>query len=261
VRGGRRGSRAGRLAAGDRRSASRPARPSNYETLLGTELRWSLRGRLSAVTRRSHEERLLRALEQASGPDRPTCFPVHIWRWRYELILLAGLAVACAVVVHALGLIPGIVVLSALLGIVSPPWPGWLRGVAWHVVTPHRIRAGLSAAGVHNRRGIYPQVRMVASEEYGERVVLWCPAGTTAEDIYSARAILRTACWAADVRVRCDVQRSHIVTLYVIRRGESISRVHRDDPDFITPWPLDADGTEGYPDPVRRSPDLMSGRR
>jgi hypothetical protein len=206
------------------------------------------------VTRRSREERLLQALDRAIAPDWRTHLPVHIWRWRYELILAAGLAVICAVVVNALGLPLGIIAVSAMLGAFSPPWPAWLTGMAWHVITPHRIRVGLAQAGVHNRKGIHPQVRMITSEEFGERVVLWCPAGTSAEDVYRASAILRTACWAADVRVRCDVQFSHIVTVYVIRRGDGSSRVHGSDPDSVMPWPSDSTGTG-------RHQDLMSGRR
>jgi hypothetical protein len=55
------------------------------------------------------------------------------------------------------------------------------------------------------------------SEPFGERVRLWCPAGTSAEDLRSARPILRAACWAADVRITQDDSRAHIVTVDVIR--------------------------------------------
>ncbi len=60
----------------------------------------------------------------------------------------------------------------------------------------------------------------VTSEPFGERLLLRCPAGTSAEDIYAERDALRAACWAADVLVARDEQRSHLVTVDVIRRSD-----------------------------------------
>jgi hypothetical protein len=180
-------------------------------------------------------------VDRMTAPGRRANLPVYIWRWRYEIIVAAGLAVVGTVVLRTLGLTLGTLVVSAMLGILSPPWPGWLTALAWHVITPHRVRAGLGRARIHNRKGWHPLVVRVTCEEFGERVVLWCPAGTTAEDVYCARAILRDACWATDVRVTCDVLRSHVVTVDVIRRGDGTGR--------------------RYPDLVDRYPDAMSGQR
>jgi hypothetical protein len=58
----------------------------------------------------------------------------------------------------------------------------------------------------------------VTRKPFGERARLWCPAGISAEDLHSARDILRAACWAADVRVMQDNLCAHIVTVDVIRR-------------------------------------------
>lgn len=172
-------------------------------------------------------------LDRMITPGRRGSLPLHIWRWRHEITVAAGLAIVCTVVLRTLGLTFGTLVMSALLGVLSPPWPGWLARLAWPVITAHRVRTGLARARVHNRNGWHPVISRVTSEEFGERVVLWCPAGTTAEDVYCARAILRDACWATDVRVTCDVLRSHIVTVDVIRGGDDTGRrypnlVHRD---------------------------------
>jgi hypothetical protein len=168
-------------------------------------------------------------LDRVIAPGRSANPPLHIWRWRYEIMVAAGLAVVCTVVLRALGLTLGTLVVSAMFGLLSPPWPGWLTALAWHVITPHRVRAGLSRARVHNRKGWHPVVTRVTCAEFGERVELWCPAGTTAEDVYSARTVLRDACWATDVRVTCDALRSHVVTVDVIRRGDGIGRRHPPD--------------------------------
>jgi hypothetical protein len=49
-------------------------------------------------------------------------------------------------------------------------------------------------------------------------VWLWCRAGITGADLAAARDILRSACWASDIRVVVNDRRSHIVVLEVIRR-------------------------------------------
>jgi hypothetical protein len=223
------------------------------------------------VTRRSWDERLLWALNKATAPDRRAYLPIHIWRWRYELILATGLGIVATIVLRSLGLAWGIVVLSGLLGVCSPPWPRWLRCWGWHVITPHRVRVGLTRARVHNRRGWHPLVIRITCEDFGERVLLWCPAGTSAEQIYSARSVLRAACWAGDVQVSCDPLRTHVVTVDVIRRGNDASLVNRGRQDHIAEWPLDAHPADPYApypytadrdqDPAARRPDLMSGRR
>ena len=54
--------------------------------------------------------------------------------------------------------------------------------------------------------------------EFGKRVWLWLRAGITTGDLEAARDVLRSACWASDVRVVVNDRRSHIVVLEVIRR-------------------------------------------
>jgi hypothetical protein len=72
---------------------------------------------------------------------------------------------------------------------------------------------------------------------FGERVWLWCRAGITPADLEAARDILRSACWASDVRVVVNDRRSHIVVLEVIRRHPPESRA-----DGASGWPyLDRD--------------------
>jgi hypothetical protein len=56
------------------------------------------------------------------------------------------------------------------------------------------------------------------------------PAGTSAEDLQSARALLRAACWAADVRIIPGQPHSHLVTIDVIRRGPAGAGSHRAGP-------------------------------
>jgi len=176
------------------------------------------------VTRRNRrrEEELLGDLERAITPHKRAPLPVVIWRWRYELVLITALALIVTIFVHTLGVALTIIAASAAIGMLSPPWSERMTALAWHLVTPHLLRTGMAQARIHNRNGRQPFIVRVTREPFGERIRLWCPAGTSAEDISSVRATLRAACWAADVRIWRDEQHSQIVTVDVIRRREAL---------------------------------------
>lgn len=168
--------------------------------------------------RRRDSDQLLGDLERAIAPSKRPSLPVIIWRWRYEIALVAALALISTVFIHTLGVAVTIIAASAALGALSPPWPQRLAAFAWHLVTPHLLRSGLAQARIHNRKGSQPFVVRVTRKPFGQRIRLWCPAGTCAEDIIDARATLRAACWAAEIRVWRDEQHSQLVTVDVIRR-------------------------------------------
>jgi hypothetical protein len=125
--------------------------------------------------------------------------------------------VAVAALLRALGTEWGIITSSALAGLLGPPWPGQVTGRAWQVITPHRLRAGFGQARLWNNRGRLPAITRTTRTSFGERVRVWCPAGLSAEDLRAARAVLRAACWAADVRVSRDELHAQVVTVDVIR--------------------------------------------
>jgi hypothetical protein len=186
---------------------------------------------------RRREEEVLDALERAVTPRRRTLLPAHIWAWRKELALAAGIAVLFVAVVHTSSLVWAVAGLSAAVGALSPPWSERLKAFGWRLITPHRLRAGLYHARIENRSGRRPMIVRVTSEPFGERLLLRCPAGTSAEDIYAERDALRAACWAAEVRVARDEQRSHLVTVDVIRRPDGIERSDGDQDRIPCLWP------------------------
>ncbi|HUZ38252.1 MAG TPA: hypothetical protein VMV17_18165 [Streptosporangiaceae bacterium] len=151
------------------------------------------------------------------------------WRWRYEIALVMGAAVTVTTLLLAAGVTWTVIATSALLGLLGPPWADTQVAFLWRVVTPHRLRSGFAQARIQSRRGRLPLILRTTSEPFGERVRVWCPAGTSAEDLRSARALLRAACWAADVRIVPDESHSHLVTVDVIRRQPW--------PDDLTPVP------------------------
>ena len=97
------------------------------------------------------------------------------------------------------------------------PGPGHLIARAWCIITPHRVCVGCVQAWIHSRPGKVPIVLLTTRQPFGERVHLWCRAGTGTIDFTSARALLTAACWARDIRVNGDGRFPQLITLDVIR--------------------------------------------
>ena len=133
-----------------------------------------------------------------------------------------GRIAPAALVVRIFGIVWAIVGLAVMMSVFPPPLLERLTAFGWQLVTPHLLRSGMYQARIQNRNGRRPVIVRVTCEPFGERVRLRCPAGISAEDFHDARGVLRAACWAADVRVTRDKQRSHIVTVDVIRRRDTI---------------------------------------
>jgi hypothetical protein len=178
-------------------------------------------------TRRRAEAQLAADLNDLLRPASRAGVLGAVWRWRYELALVAGAAAAVTVLLLVVGTAGTVVAASALLGAFGPPWRETQAAFLWRIVTPHRLRSGFAQARVQSRWGRLPFVVRTTSEPFGERVTVWCPAGTSAEDLQSARALLRAACWAADVRIIPGQRHSHLVTIDVIRTGPAQAGPHR----------------------------------
>jgi hypothetical protein len=177
----------------------------------------------SGRPRRPNDPSVLASLETAVSSTSRSGMVGFCWHWRYELLIGAGLPGAALGVALMVGIGWLVAAASACaLLTTSMLWrPSRIRLIArvWCVVTPHRVRTGCRNAWVQSRDGGLPVVLFTRPTEFGERVLLWCRAGITADDIAAARDIIRTTCWARDVRVIQDERHRHIVVLEVVRRG------------------------------------------
>jgi hypothetical protein len=144
---------------------------------------------------------------------------VAAWRWRHELAVTAGLAAMWAMLgtTVAAALTAGLATALALAAC-SVRGRSLLVARWWCIVTPHRVRTGCAQAWIHSRYGKIPIVLLTRRQPLGERVYLWCCAGTSAADFRSARMALVAACWAKDVQVHRHARYAHVVALDVIRR-------------------------------------------
>ena len=121
------------------------------------------------------------------------------------------------------GVVPTIVTVI-VIALTILCWPSARRltvNRAWCVITAHRVRVGCVEGLIYSSRGKIPVVLWTSQQARGERVLLYCRAGTSADDFVSARSILATACWAQDIVIFVDIRHTQLVTLYVMRRPTS----------------------------------------
>ncbi len=168
---------------------------------------------------RRNQANLLADLERVLRPGRRATVLGYAWWWRYEICIVLGLGIGMYALASLVG--AGQAVLGvALTALVFGTWPASRRGfaaAAWRIITPHRLRAGCLQARIHSRNGRLPIILRTTQQPFGERVLVWCPAGTSVTDFRSARRLLATACWAADIRVTSDGRQTQLVTIDVIR--------------------------------------------
>jgi hypothetical protein len=190
------------------------------------------------------DTRMTTDLRRALITVAPPNLLVAAWRWRYEIALLAGLAAILVIGITSVGVLPTIAVVT-VIPLAVLVWPLARQIVldrAWCVITAHRVRVGCAEAMIYSSRGKIPIIIWTARQPFGERVLLWCRAGTSIDDFVTNRAVLTSACWAQDVAVLPDLRHLHLVTLDVIRRppynvisGPEGSRT-TDPPDW-SEWP------------------------
>lgn len=150
---------------------------------------------------------------------RPTMLAVG-WRWRYEALLVIATTVGTCLLAHLVGWLGTCILTGVAAGsvILVPPLRAKAAAFAWWIVTPHRVRTGMAQAWVHSRDGKIPVVLRTSQQRYGERVHVWCRAGTSVEDFIWAQHLITAACWARDVRVSCSKRYPHVVILDIVRR-------------------------------------------
>ena len=186
--------------------------------------------------RQPNDPSVMASVEKAlSSVTRPNPLVVG-WRWRYELALMLALAAVTFVIVQTLGAIwLAVIVTAATATLVL--WPAGRRLLirrAWCIITPHRLRAGCAHSWIQSRYGKLPVILRTTAQPFGERVLLWCVAGISAEDLRGAREVLTAACWATDMRITASERHAHLVIVDVIRR-------HPPEPPGLEPermtWP------------------------
>jgi len=168
-------------------------------------------------------DELLGALHHALVPTARPNPVLALWRWRYELGAGAAITLLLAWLTMTVGADATVAISSVVTALLFgwPPVRRRLLARAWCVLTPHRFRLACAQARVHTRRGRLPAVLWCARKSYGEQLLVWCPAGITAADLHSARAVITAACFTTHVQVIAHPTRRQLVVVAVIRRSAS----------------------------------------
>jgi hypothetical protein len=203
----------------------------------------------------------LAALHYALGTvARPNPL-VLAWWWRYELAIGVGLPALLIALIGIRGMLDTLAAMAVLIGVATiwSPSRHYLADRAWCVITPHRVRVGCVQGWIHSRHGKIPVVLLTTRQPFGERVHLWCRAGTCSADFASALPLLVAACWASGIRVTGNQRFAHLVMLDVIRRPRynqadvrkrglqagsvPAPRAPLDDTGSPQPWPIPPPGS------------------
>jgi hypothetical protein len=168
--------------------------------------------------RRAHRGELIGELQRELRPVAPPNAFVLLWRWRWELVIFAGIPAGLSALMIKFGPVWGLAFLG--MAAIASAWPqarNWLIAHMRCILTAHRVRTGCAQAWIQTRYGKLPIILRTTPQPYGERVYIWCRAGISPEDFEAARDILRSACWARDMHVTSSTRYSHIVILEVVR--------------------------------------------
>jgi hypothetical protein len=187
---------------------------------------------------RRNRHLILRLIESATSPvARPGPF-VLLWRWRYEVGLAIGAPGCWLLMDRQLGWTAAITTIAAVLFVAAlwPPARTELAARMWCVITPHRIRKGMAQALIVTARGKLPIVFYTRPEAFGERLWIWCRAGTSPADLIGARDLLAAACWlASDVRIARHPDRASLAIVDVIRCPDRADRLDHADEKWRSP--------------------------
>lgn len=154
-------------------------------------------------------------------PARP--HPIAgLWRWRTEILLLAvvaalGLVVAGAVTRRSWGSLVLLSVITAI-PVASADGRRWIAAHAWCLISRHRLQRVFAETPLHTRAGRLPLVLWIMPVLQGERALILCRAGTSAEAFAEFVPEFESACAATRVRVARHARHPQFVTIDVARR-------------------------------------------
>ena len=164
------------------------------------------------------------------------------WRWRTELLALGGLLAVLYWLSRQITIHWAPVVLAAALSIAfTIPWSRrFITRRFWCVLARHRFQRLCWEARLHTRAGRLPVVLWARPTKVGERLTVWCRAGTCAEDFEQHTGELAAACYAREARVTRNPRWSHLVTIDIIRRDTlaASNTVPSPLPGKVIPLPL-----------------------
>ena len=161
------------------------------------------------------------ALEVFSRPKQslPVVLLLVVWRWRWELIIIAALIVANIVLTDATGVSGVLILIGALLVlIVIPPTRRFIRTRVWCVVTRHRLRSCLNELRTLNYSGNLPFILHTHGTKVGESTWLWMRPGLSVTDLEGRLEHMAAATWGREVHISRSRRMAALVRVDTVRR-------------------------------------------
>lgn len=169
------------------------------------------------------------AIETITRPQQtwPVKLLLTVWRWRWELYVLAALAYVA--IVHGTAITgyfqSNPLWLNALMVIALFPWVAtdnparrFVLNRFWCVITRHRLRACLIEMRTLNYSGNLPFIVACFSTKTGQVVWLWMRPGQSVEDLDNKAESLASACWARKATIARSKKNAAIVRIDIDRR-------------------------------------------
>jgi hypothetical protein len=175
-------------------------------------------------SRRSRGARRLDVMELWHTPKQswPVLVASVLIRWRAEIALFTAFVVGMAWLRREAG--PAVAWLIAggvLVVIVVVPQTRWFAFTRfWCLVDRHRLRTCLREARARtmNLGGALPFMLWARPTKTGERIWMWCRAGSSAGDLEAALEYIAPACYAREARVHKVRKLSTLFAVDVVRR-------------------------------------------
>ncbi|TNC22924.1 hypothetical protein [Amycolatopsis alkalitolerans] len=168
------------------------------------------------MTSRRTEHQMTELARELRQPPRANPM-LAVYRWRYEIAVLALVPWGLIELDRELGLVWSLVALVITSGALYY-WPAaqrfiWARLRA--VVVQHRLRTAFTAARVCSVDGRRPAILWTKPRGKDVHVLLFCPAGVDVDRIDDQRRLLASACFAADAEVRPHPKYAHLAILTI----------------------------------------------
>ncbi|MEV5412456.1 hypothetical protein AB0K60_26935 [Thermopolyspora sp. NPDC052614] len=156
-------------------------------------------------------------------PPRRAGLLVRLWRLRTEILLLACLTPIAVTVTTAVAngawWSPALVG-GTLLALAAPrPVRAWFIARFWCVVSRHRMQRLFIELPLHTRKGRLPLVLWITPTREGEKALILCRAGMSADAFAAFTAEFEAACSATEVRFAKHARRPQFVTIDIVRRS------------------------------------------
>lgn len=158
-----------------------------------------------------------------SSPPRRSGLLVRAWRRRTEILLPACFAPLAytvgTAVANGVWWVPALVGGTLLALAVPRPSRGWFVARFWCVVTRHRMRRLFMELPLRNRKGRLPLVLWITPTREGEKALILCRAGVSADVFAAFAAEFAAACSATEVRFAKHARRPRLLTIDTVRRS------------------------------------------